>query len=298
MSIQSFSRPLLIVNPVSGSGKAMKQYDEDKQSLFLLYPNLASYITQCPGDFVGIQHMIQKHNPNLLIVYGGDGTLNDVVNGSDAKIPIAIIPVGSGNDFATLLGIDNKSPISSRLTSPKTMVIDLGNCNGHWFVNGLGVGFDGEIARQTVANTASIPSIMKYYLAIFRSIFFYSESDYTISWGEDPSHITKVQQSALMISVANGQRYGGSFRVAPLSSPTDGLLDLIVIGKVHPLLRLVYLPLIVLGKHLGLSFVWHQCAKYVHIGSNKVAPAHMDGELTLAESFEVTIHPEKLKFIL
>ena len=101
-----------------------------------------------------------------------------------------------------------------------------------------------------------------------------------------------------MITVANGRRYGGSFKVAPISSANDGLLDLVLIRKVHPLLRPVYLPLVVIGKHLKLSFVQHHQVRSVRISANHILPAHTDGELMLSNTYDVHFKTKKLHFLL
>lgn len=294
MTTSRFNQPLVIINPVSGNGKASCRYEAEKASLDALYPRITTYFTQCTGDFEGIQRAITDARPDLLIVFGGDGTLNDVVNGSQGEIPVAIVPVGSGNDFASLLGIKKRTNLTDRLRNPEIRKVDLGQCNGRWFVNGLGIGFDGEIARRTVSNTSALPSFMKYYLAILRSILFYKESESVIVWDEDESTKNKF----LMITVANGKRYGGSFKVAPPGKPDDGLLDLVLIGKVHPLLRPVYLPLVIVGRHLNLSFVRHLQVKKVTIRSNRILPAHTDGELMLSNRYEVCIYPGRLGFVV
>lgn len=294
MTTKTFQRPLCIINPVSGNGSAHSRFLKEYLDLSSEYPNTSFYITCKQGDLQGIKSAINDHEPDLLVVYGGDGTLNDVINGSDAEIPVALVPAGSGNDFAALIGIEKKSSITERLKKTNTEAYDVGDCNGRLFMNGLGIGFDGEIARQTVSNKSSLPNFLKYYLAIFRSIFFYKESRSEIEWDESG----KAEGEYLMITVANGRRYGGSFKVAPISSANDGLLDLVLIRKVHPLLRPVYLPLVVIGKHLKLSFVQHHQVRSVRISANHILPAHTDGELMLSNTYDVHFKTKKLHFLL
>ncbi len=132
-----------------------------------------------------------------------------------------------------------------------------------------------------------------YLLSILKNIVAYHEKHYEI-------HTTNTQlvQDCFLISVANGKRYGGGFYVAPKASVSDGLLDLNVIGKIPPIKRLKYLPVIEKGEHLELPFVHYEQTNKVIIHTPVPVHAHADGEYLYTEHFEISCLSKKLLFFV
>ena len=106
-----------------------------------------------------------------------------------------------------------------------------------------------------------------------------------------------MEDNFLMISIANGTRYGGGFYVAPLAKPDDGLFDANLVKKLSPLKRLRYLPVIEKGKHIGLPFVAYFNTKKIIITSNKPIQAHLDGEYLESKDLSIEILPAHFNFI-
>jgi diacylglycerol kinase family enzyme len=100
-----------------------------------------------------------------------------------------------------------------------------------------------------------------------------------------------------MISITNGKRFGGGFRVAPNAIITDGLLDVNIIGTVSPVNRVKYLPVIEKGAHLGLDFIKYKQSERIIIHSSVQLDAHMDGEYFTDNSFDIEILPKRFRFI-
>lgn len=101
-----------------------------------------------------------------------------------------------------------------------------------------------------------------------------------------------------MISVANGKRTGGGFYLAPNAQLDDGLFDINLIGKIHPINRLIYLPVIEKGKHTGLSFVQHFQTNTIDIVSAVPLHAHVDGEYFTGHHFAITCLPGRFIFLV
>ncbi len=212
---------------------------------------------------------------------GGDGTLNDVVNALPSfDIPLHIIPAGSGNDFHQLTS--HRSLNSNSDLSKELVYSDIWSCNGMLFHNGVGLGFDGSIAHQTQYSKIKwLPLGLKYWFAIFRNIFTYRSKKCVIK-SEDGSY----DGLSFMISVANGTQYGGGFKVAPDAQRDDGLLDVVIIHKIHPLKRLVYVPKVEKGEHMNLDIVQHFRTNNLSIEYTEEIPVHLDGEVISASRFE------------
>jgi YegS/Rv2252/BmrU family lipid kinase len=249
-----------------------------------------TYFTQNTTDYEGIQGAIDALKKlDCLVVIGGDGTLNDVVNSIpvDFRIPIILLPCGSGNDFATYLYGKRTIPeILNSLLKNEIITINIGECNGQKFINGLGIGFDGWVAKKANAGATWIPVLLKYNLAILQGLFTYK------------SFYTNLGQS-LIIAIANGPTYGGGFRIAPQADPTDELLDLWQIKPIAVAKRPYFLSLIKKGGHATIPGPYsHQTLKEITIQCYKNLPAHMDGEYFESERFEVKMLEMKVGFLV
>jgi diacylglycerol kinase (ATP) len=97
-----------------------------------------------------------------------------------------------------------------------------------------------------------------------------------------------IENSFLMLCIANGTSYGGGFKVAPLAKYDDGLLDYMAVAGINPLKRVLKLPKIRVGQHLKLADVHYQTMENIHIQSIEVLPAHADGEYFESNTFEVS----------
>jgi YegS/Rv2252/BmrU family lipid kinase len=281
---------LIIANPKAGKGKPLKNLPEVQNHLQSIGYISETYFTQNTTDYEGIQGAIDALKKlDCLVVIGGDGTLNDVVNSIpvDFRIPIILLPCGSGNDFATYLYGKRTIPeILNSLLKNEIITINIGECNGQKFINGLGIGFDGWVAKKANAGATWIPVLLKYNLAILQGLFTYK------------SFYTNLGQS-LIIAIANGPTYGGGFRIAPQADPTDELLDLWQIKPIAVAKRPYFLSLIKKGGHATIPGPYsHQTLKEITIQCYKNLPAHMDGEYFEAERFEVKMLEMKVGFLV
>ncbi|MBA2746637.1 MAG: hypothetical protein H0U44_10460, partial [Flavisolibacter sp.] len=225
---------------------------------------------------MGVQHKIfdqvwPEHLENFseAWVVGGDGTLHFFINQyPHIQIPVTIFKGGSGNDFHWMLYGDCKveQQVEQMLVA-KPFPVDAGSCNGRLFLNGIGIGFDGAIVKDLVGKK-KISGKSSYLLSIIKHIMLYDEKPCTIRIGKET-----IMQDCFMISVANGRRYGGGFHVAPKASVNDGQLDINIIGRISPIRRMRYLPVIEKGEHLELPFVIYKQGALIKIQSDHELPA-------------------------
>ena len=227
-------------------------------------------------------------------IIGGDGTLNHFINQyPDFDLPMTLFKGGSGNDFHSML-YQNGTTLqqAEKLLHGRTEDVDAGDCNGRLFLNGVGVGFDGAIVKDLLGKK-KMAGKASYLLSILKQIAFYQEQAYTIN-----SDTQRVAGDCLMVSVANGRRYGGSFQVAPKASLKDGLLDLSIVGKIPALKRIKYLPVIEKGEHLQLPFVRYEQTLNVTISALYPVHAHLDGEYLEGSTFEIKCLPRRFRFLV
>src|SRR6187401_2172548 len=226
-------------------------------------------------------------------IIGGDGTLNYLFNKYPGiRLPLVVFNGGTGNDVHSLLyrnkSFDELLEIALTAT-PK--LIDAGRCIEKYFMNGVGIGFEGAVAKSLTGKRKTKPGKAAFMSTILRKLFFYSSKKYKTISDE-----YKVECQSLLISVMNGHRAGGGFHIAPSSVIDDGLLDVVMVEKLHPFLRLRWLPVIEKGRHLGLRFIKHFSTKKLIVTSEQSMDTHLDGEYYSAKRLEIEVLPAKYLF--
>jgi diacylglycerol kinase (ATP) len=272
----------IIVNPNAGGGRSLRVLPAVENELTEQRFSYTVFKDNLPVNLTGFTD---------LIIMGGDGTIHQTINHFiDIDIPIIILPTGTGNDFSfKLSGKRDCMDILKEAIHKEPVSVDAGICNGRIFLNGVGIGFDGEVVRQ-LGDKKSL-GFLSYLLAVLKTIFWYKESMINIDSNE-----VQIEKPCMMISVANGSRYGGGFVVAPKAIINDGVLDLVLVEALPVLQRLRYLPLMKKGGHVTKSFVKYQTIEKVIITSQQILPAHVDGELLQSNRFEIGILKGKYLF--
>lgn len=227
-------------------------------------------------------------------VIGGDGTMNFLINHVTGEMPpLALFKGGTGNDLAALLYGDlSIAGQVDRILHATPSPVDAGLCNGRYFVNMCGLGFDGEVLKS-MDTIRWMGSSMGYYSAIVKNIFLHREPVLSVS-------IDGGQEAAapyLILMASNAPTTGGGFRVSPRARIDDGVLDLITIDRLPILQRLRYLPRVKKGEHLELPFVHHRQVKSIRVTSDQIIKAQLDGELIMAKEFNISILPGKFRFL-
>ncbi len=168
--------------------------------------------------------------------------------------------------------------------------VDAGICNDKIFINGLGIGFDGEVLRS-INTVRFLGGHLGYLAVVIKKIFGFKEYRFEIA---TPGKT--FSGKFLLVIVANSSRMGGGFMVSPEGSITDEKLDLILCDPLPIVKRLKYLPVIEKGKHLGKDFIQHEHVTSVKINCEKVMCVQIDGELITGDSFLIKILPQKYLF--
>lgn len=268
---------LLLYNSVSGAGLGMREaqnaafYLEQKQISF------QSFCDQWPFSF--------KPDEEVWL-FGGDGTLNFFLNTYGLiDNPIAIFAGGTGNDVHTKLygAISTLQLCEFLLQSAVPTKTDVAMCNNEYFINGVGIGFDGEVLKG-MHKIRKLGGHLGYLLQVLKVVFSYKEVTYQMSFnGKSES------ESLLLLNVANSDRTGGGFRISPLANMHDGKLNLLRCDALPVYKRLRYLPVIQKGKHLELSFIAHETVGTIQIKASERVAYQLDGELREAKDFEISL---------
>jgi diacylglycerol kinase (ATP) len=273
----------LLVNSRSGKNKAFTNAQLAESVLKQQQIQSSTFIDSWPG---------QLNSYSDIWIFGGDGTLNFFINQyPTCTVPLSIFASGTGNDFAFILykDLDPVKQACFVLNAPERKV-DAGSCNGKLFMNGVGLGFDGEVLK-VMKQIRKVGGGLGYLLAVIREVFFYSETSFEIVSDQHSEH-----KKLLLFMVNNSSRTGGGFHVSPLSTIDDGLLDLVTCNPLSVFKRLLHLPKIKAGKHLRLPFVKHQPLQNISVRTNKKVYGQLDGELIEGDRFEFVVLKDKFLF--
>ena len=302
-------KALIIYNLAAGKGLAEKKLPQVRALLDQAGFEYELVTTNQPGDAILLARQAAEGGIKLVIAAGGDGTVNEVVNGlmqanlnGSDRPALGVLPVGRGNDFAFGVGIPLEiADAVKTLTQNQQRNIDLGHFaggdypQGRYFANGVGLGFDTVVGFEA-AKIKWLQGAASYLVALVKTIFLYSKAPiYEIEMDGET-----IRQPFLMVSIMNGRRMGGMFYMAPNSDPTDAILDLCLAGEVS---QIRILPLAVKffsGKQAENPAVRMAQAKKVTVRAIEgTIPAHADGETicTAGQELVIEIVPNSLKVI-
>jgi YegS/Rv2252/BmrU family lipid kinase len=224
---------------------------------------------------------------STLIACGGDGTVNEVVNAvadADSSIRIGILPIGSANDFLkTLMPLRGKYlPDIHGFFHSLTRKIDLGKVDfgdgsRRYFINSIGIGFTGRIARA-VRDTTWIRGELSYVHALFSVLLGYTPLKMHIKLTV-PDGIVELHEPVFAFSVSNGKVEGGKFRIAPSADLSDGLLDVCILKAMPKWIFLSYVFKYLKGTQIHDPRVVYCKASMVDLTIPEPDVMHMDGEV-------------------
>jgi YegS/Rv2252/BmrU family lipid kinase len=261
--------------------------------------------TRRPGHAVEIARRAAGDGYEALAAVGGDGTVNEVANGlmrasngGVTSVPLAVIPVGSGNDFAYMRLGDQLSieEACRRLVAGGDRLEDVGTVTADgdgfcYFVNGLGVGFDAQINIEA-RRIKVLRGFPMYFWAAIRTIFLHYHPVPVKVICDD----RRFEQPLLMVATSVGRRQGGGFLVTPAALVDDGLLDVCIAGHVSRPAIFPLIPRFMKGSHVTHPQCTLLKAHQITIDSPEGLAAHIDGEVyaTSARRFQMRSVPARL----
>lgn len=302
--------PKLIYNPAAAKGDAGKNLPKVKA---LLAENGLEYeliLTEGSDHAIDLARKASEDGCDLVIAAGGDGTVNEVINGlmtaraNGKKRPaLGVLPVGRGNDFAYGMKIPAEAKEAvSVLGAGYRRLADVGRVvggnfpHGRYFGNGVGMGFDTVVGFEA-AKIKWLRGAASYMAALVRTIFLYSKAPvYEIILDEGEP----VEQAFLMISVMNGNRMGGAFYMTPEARSDDGILDLCLANEVPQVKILPLAAKFLKGTQHEHPAVRMAKAKKISIRAIKGSiPAHVDGETvcTAGDALMIDLFPAALEVV-
>ena len=278
----------LIVNPAAGAGKTARKWPHIMARLRSIGLRFDYDITEAPGHARELAKDAVAKGYGLVVSVGGDGTINEVVNGlydtgNIADVMLGIIGTGTGGDYIRTIGIPRAHLEACQcLKEPRTVTVDVGvieYLNGdetmrRLFVNFAGMGFDAEIVRTTTLKYKALNATVAYLAGLLSSLLFYKNKTVTINVDGEA-----IQEKVCTVLVSNGKYGGGGMFAAPEADLSDGLLDVLIIGDLSKPDLLWSLPRVYRGTHLTHPKITLKKARDIEIRSDASVFLQADGEL-------------------
>lgn len=289
---------VFIVNPTAGNGFAKTLIPEIERMIKKNNIDGQIILTERPGHATILSKEWAEKGTKYIIGVGGDGTLNELarplINNKD--VVIGIIPAGTGNDFIQILGFPNRfSEKEWDMFFMKNIIsMDAGSVNGMIFLNGMGIGFDAEVAAENYTEPGKVKKggAHKYIWHIVKTLLLFREKKMVVQ-----NAGVKQETDCFINTISNGRRFAGGFYLTPLAIANDGLLDVCSIKRLNLVQRFRILLKVPKGTHITDKKVFYYQTKGLDIEFPQQVPFHVDGELNFAHKLNVSIIPGALNII-
>jgi diacylglycerol kinase (ATP) len=300
---------LVIVNPNAGNSKGRKDWHLISDFMKKARLSFTVKFTEAKGHAVKLTQEAIREGCRNIIVVGGDGTLNEIVNGiftcracPSTDISLAMIPVGTGNDWGRMFGIPLDYEKAAEIISEgKMMLHDIGVMTYHqgeeirkrYFINIAGLGFESVVVRRTNYQKErgySGKAIYFYNLLISLLTYKNTRAEIIVD-GENNS------AEVFSINVGNGKYCGGGMRQTPDALPDDGLLDVTVINGIGKIEIILSLKMLYDGTILSHPKIDAYKCKNLKVNSDSVLWAEADGESLGHTPAEFSILPSRINIV-
>jgi diacylglycerol kinase (ATP) len=287
-------RARLIANPTAGTDEAAGRLVHLQERLAADHA-LDTVLTRGAGDAREAAADAARAGYARVFVAGGDGTLNEVVNGVasiDGALPhvvIGVLPAGTGNDFATALGIPRDLDAAlDALTAGVVREIDLGEVNGRLFANVSAGGFLADVSEAVDPALKDIAGRLAYLLGGAKVLL-----------NAQPFRCTAAgsERACLLFAVCNAPMIGGGRPIAPSAAMDDGLLDVCIAGDMELPQFVGLLRQVASGTHIDHPGVEYFTVAQMEMRFDRSIRVNADGEVFEAERCEYRVHPRAARFL-
>lgn len=301
-------KTLIVLNPWAGRGTAGQRRGALEGALGQAGVPFDLVTTHARGGAIELAWQGVERGYECIVAVGGDGTINEVVNGikgAEASLGrrarLGIIPLGTGSDFIKVLdGFEPNDVLGGvrRLAEGHTRPVDLGRVRigdgePRFFINGLGMGLDAQAAAESLKLT-KLKGLAVYLVAIIRALANYKAHPMTVEYDAK-----RVHRRLLFASVANGRCQGGGFWLTPEALIDDGLVDLCLVDNMRLDEIIRHIPKVMEGTHTRLKQVMIDRARSIRVSCAAPIPVATDGEVLATDARDVTVEalPEAIEVV-
>jgi diacylglycerol kinase (ATP) len=289
---------VFIINPIAGNGFTLKLVDKIREMILKYKLDAELVFTEKKGHAYELSEQYADRGYTYIIGVGGDGTFNEIATPliNKREVIAGLIPGGTGNDFIQITGFPGRFEEKDWevFFSMNVIKMDAGVCNGKIFLNGMGLGFDAQVAAENYTEPGEVKKggKNKYIWHILKTLLFFKEKRMTVLSGG-----IRTETDCFINTIAIGRRFAGGFFLTPKAIANDGLLDVCSIKKLSLAQRLRILIMVPKGIHINDKKVNYYQTDKLSLEFPVEVPFHVDGELNFARLIEVGIIPSALNII-
>ncbi|MBQ7408587.1 MAG: diacylglycerol kinase family lipid kinase [Clostridia bacterium] len=279
-----------IINGKAGSGKSLRAKNKLIQLLEQKNIEYKIHLTEYQKHATQIAKDLCANGATTIVAVGGDGTVNEVLNGIDLNVNFGIIPLGSGNDFVTSAKIptDVEAALDIVLTQTAKPT-DFLVCDGIRGLNVIGTGIDVEILERC-STYKLLKGKLQYFVSLVVSLFKFNFYNCKIKRDGELK-----DTSAMIICCCNGGEFGGGIPICPDSNVADGQMEFIYVTKMNKAKMVSYLIKLMQGKILEQEFCHRVKQDEVQVVFDNPISIQIDGEIYRGIKFDIHIEKGKLK---
>jgi len=291
----------IIVNPYAGHWKAQAAILDIERACHEIGLDYELAVTEGTGQGIGLAREAAQAGFSPIVSAGGDGSISEVMNGlmqaagGGITGPLGVIPLGSADDFADMLGLEKEIEAACRaIQAGHTRIIDVGCVNGRFFDNNSAIGLEPRVtlAQQAMMRIREPP---RYILAALKAIVSHKPWHAHLTWDDG-----EYEGPLTLLSVGNTRRTGGSFWMTPRAEVDDGYLDFVFAGKLGRVRLLRLLPTTFDGSHVDRPEITYLRTTRLTVECDPPTPIHADGELFDMSATRIEFHilPGRLRLIV
>jgi diacylglycerol kinase (ATP) len=289
-----------IVNPIAGVGYGAACAQIVKDRMREQGASGEVVLTRGKGHGEELSARFADRGFPRIVGVGGDGTMGEVVQPLVGRrgVVFGAVPAGTGNDFIHILGFPDRltEPDWAALFRAETRMMDAGRCNGRYFINGMGLGFDAHVAAENYRVDSSGQPVRgkgrSYMWMIVKAILTYREKRMSVTLDGRTE-----EKRGFLNTIANGRRLAGGMYLTPRALADDGLLDVCMCDALSLPMRFKELVSVTRQTHLSDPVMHYHQTQRISYDFGVVVPAHADGELFFASSFQIDAVPGALQTI-
>lgn len=300
----------VIVNPVSANRTTAKEWPQYEKKLRDSGYEFDVVLTERPGHATELARKALKAGYETIMSVGGDGTMNEVVNGFfEDGMPVAenprlvIFSRGTGCDFIKALGIrkgiEDLMEVLARNQAERVDVgrVDFTDETGkqmtRYFMNVADIGLGAEAANRVNKHSKLLKGLLSFMLGAVTTIALYKNKDFEVVINDE----IVLSERMNSVIIANGKYFGGGMKIAPDALMNDGLFDIIILGDLKKLELIKSFPLIYDGKHLGHPKLKLFRGNRVKVKCGEKGLIEVDGEIPGSDDAEFIILPKALNIL-
>jgi len=291
---------VFIVNPIAGNGYAGSLVPTLKEMMARHGADGEIVLTRGKGHATELAAEHVARGAKRIVGVGGDGTLNEMAQSLVGKkgITFGAVAAGTGNDFIPVLGFPERFAQDDwdALFQAEETGMDVGRCNGKYFINGMGLGFDAKVAMDNyhMENGGEVRrgSKAKYTWMIVKNILTYDEKPMKVTFEG-----RTIEQRSFLNTIAIGRRLAGGIHITPKALADDGLLDVCMTDPLSLPMRFRELIHFQHQTHLADPVVHYHQVDRITFEFDHEVPAHLDGEMAFGQRFDIDILPKALRMI-